>query len=94
MDSIDLELYNLWIDVLNCAKQKIEYNNDYLYGLTQIDDEINIMIGSGQFNKKGEEIMIRKYLDLSEKISKLKQELKKYYKTQIRDKLYLYELLK
>lgn len=94
MDSVDLDLYNLWVDVLSCAKQKNEYNSDYLYGLTQIDDDINIMIGSGQFNKKGEEIKIRKYLDLSEKISKLKQELKNYYKTQIRDKLYTYELLK
>ena len=62
--------------------------------MSQIDEDINIKIGSGQFNKKGEEIMVKKYLDLDEKISHLKKAVQDYFCTYIKPKLFEYELLK
>lgn len=94
IDKIDHDLLDQWKKVLNIAKSKSEFIAKYKYGLKQIDTEINIMVPSGTFNKKGEEIMVRKYLDLNEEIGYLKSMIKDYYKTQIKPKLFEYELLK
>ncbi|MDD4104171.1 MAG: hypothetical protein PHU89_04150, partial [Bacilli bacterium] len=90
----DSELLESWRQVFECAKAKSEFDLSKTYGLSQIDDEINIKIGSGQFNKKGEEIMVKKYLDLDEKINQLKKSLKDYYLKFIKPKLFEYQLLK
>lgn len=94
MNTKDKDLYQKWLNVLNLAKNTDEYNSSYTYGLSQIDKEINIKIGSGTLNKKGEEIMVPKYKDLDEKISILKETLKLYYLSEIKSKLFKYSLLK
>lgn len=94
LDNDDITIINQWIDILSDAKDKEEYNNKYTYNLLQIDKDINKKIGSGVFNKKGEEIKIPKYSDLDEKIKELKTQLAQYYKTYIKEKLFFYELLK
>lgn len=90
----DKTLLQLWHEILSIAKSKTEYISTYKYGLTQLNKEINIKIPSRTYNKTGKEIMIPKYTDLDEKIKAMKEELKKYYNTQIREKLFYYELLK
>lgn len=94
MNTKDKDLFQKWLNVLNLAKETDEYNCNYTYGLSQIDKEINIKIGSGTLNKKCEEIMVPKYKDLDEKISILKESLKLYYLSEIKSKLFKYSLLK
>ena len=93
-DVADQILYDAWIEVLNLAKATEEYHADWTYGLSQICDDINVDEPSGTFNKKGEEINRPKYRILDEKISELKRLLKSYYQTEIKDKLFRYQLLK
>ncbi len=93
IDKEDIKLYNAWIEVLDTARTKSEYNKKFNYGLFQLDNEVNVRIGSGQFNKKGEEIIVKKYLDLDEKINQLKGILKDYY-DDLKPKLFEYKLLK
>ena len=89
-------LVDLWKEVLDEVKKgnKPEYNKSYNYGLYQIDKEINIKIPTGNFNKKGEPTFKKKYPVLDEKIDKLKKALDIFYKAEIKDKLFKYELLK
>ena len=94
LNDADEKLLQLWEEILNIAKNKGEYVCSYKYGLAQLNKDINIKIPSGSFNKTGKEIMIPKYSDLDEKIKTIKDELKDYYNSQVRDKLFLYELLK
>jgi hypothetical protein len=90
----DNELLFAWQNVLKQIILTKEYDNKFSYGLSQIENEINIKEPSGTKNKKGEDIMKPKYPELDEKIKILKEILKSYYKTQIKDKLFEYELLK
>lgn len=93
-DNIDRDILNSWNDILLYLSNTEEYNQSWTYGLYQIDKEINVKTGSGTFNKKNEEIMIPKYRKLDEKISLLKDKLKHYYNTEIKPKLFKYQLLK
>lgn len=94
LDAKDTELINQWNKVLSIAKKEVEFNSKFNYGLKQIDSEINLMIPSDTLNKKGEVIMVRKYLDLNEEIGLLKSLTKKYYTEEIKPKLFEFELLK
>lgn len=89
------KLYILWLDVLSEIKKDIEeYNENYKYGLYQIQKDINVKTESGSFTKTGEPIMVLKYPTLDEKIKKLKVELKEFYLKTLQPKLFEYELLK
>lgn len=88
------DLYDLWIEVFSLAKATDNYNKNWTYGLKQIEKELNEKIGSGTYNKKGEEIKVPKYEKLDEKINVLKTELKKYYFEILTPPLFKYELLK
>lgn len=109
LDSADNKILGLWKSVLECAKQTDEYNPQYTYGLWQIESELNVWEYNGDIytelqrkekNKecknrgKSEPEMLRRYVSLNTAINELKVGLKEYYKTQIQDKLFLYELLK
>jgi len=88
------KLIKLWEKVLKLAKATDEYNENWTYGLYQIEHDINIKVGSGTYNKKGEELKKPKYRRLDEQINILKIELKKYYDEILKPKLFEYELLK
>jgi hypothetical protein len=110
LNKMDNEILNLWEEVLNQAKKTEEYNKSYTYGLWQIENELNIWIDDDsetwtneakevekqkrREKKKKELVLHRKYVNLNTAISALKTALKDYYKTQIQDKLFKYELLK
>lgn len=89
-------LIKLWADILDEIKKDyiIEYNKDYKYWLYQIQKEINLKIESWNFRKDWTPIMKPKYPILDEKIKKIKEELRYFYKTKIEWKLFEYELLK
>lgn len=94
LDNEDMNLINLWTNVLNEAKNTKEYNNKRSYWLYQIDKDINIKVWTWTFDKTWKEKMAPKYLVLDSKIKQLKEWLKKYYTIKITDKLFEYELLK
>ena len=87
-------ILNEWKDILNLSKVTDEYNENFTYGLSQIEKDINVKIGSGTYTKKGEEIKVPKYKKLDERITNFKKELKKYYAEKLVPKLFEYELLK
>lgn len=94
LDNDDKILLNNWKSVITEAQSCEEFNSKYTYGLSQIEKDINILVGSGTLNKKGEEIKVPKYEKLDEKITILRDNLKKYYLAQLKSKLFKYELLK
>lgn len=110
LNNTDVGLLNLWNRVLEIAKTTDEYNPKYTYGLWQIENELNVFCDSdGQIwsgtDKKAENkyreslnkpklYLSPKYIDLNTAINAIKSVLRDYYKTQIQDKLFLYELLK
>ena len=95
-DMKEHNLIKLWKDILNEIKKdnKVEYNEDYKYWLYQIQKEINIKIESWSFTKSWDPIMKLKYPTLDEKLKRLKEWLKIFYKKNIEPKLFEYELLK
>lgn len=88
------DLINSYNDLLEKIKNCDEYNPDFSYGTFQIQEEINIDIKSGIKDKKGKEKTIKKYPKLDEKLDSLKRKLKDYYKNNIYNDLFKYELLK
>lgn len=94
LNSQNKMLLDAWNKILILIQSADEYIEKWTYGLNQIEKEINIKIGSGTFNKKGEEILVPKYKKLDENISIFKKELNNYYHEIIKPKLFEYELLK
>jgi hypothetical protein len=83
------ELISQWNKILDIAKQKVEYNEKYKYGLYQIMKEINL-------SYRDDNNIIRYYYDdLNTEINTLKKTmLPDFYEKFIEPKLFKYELLK
>ncbi len=79
---------NLWKEVFEEAIKTKEYQPSLKYGTYQIINELNT------FYKNERDKNIYNYPILNTKVNSLKEALKIYYKTQIQDKLFEYELLK
>ena len=90
------EEHTLW-DKMQHLLQMIrtcdEYNQDFTYGLYQIDEEINIKIPVGT-NSDGTQKMDFKYGDLNNLVKEIKGLAKKYYIGNLVDTLFEYEFLK
>ncbi len=84
----DEKLLDLWDEILEEAKQTNEYKKSLKYGTYQIIQELNT------FYKDEKDRKIFNYPILNTKINSLKIQLKEYYKIQIQDKLFQYQLLK
>jgi len=105
LNHTDKSILNLWNDILKEAKNTKNYKSDFTYWLYQIIQELNTYIYNWKsytldekkklsltsIDKKSVSI---EYLELNTKIEELKKFLKEYYKNQIQDKLFKYELLK
>lgn len=90
------DLINSYNDLLKEIKNCEEYNPDFSYGTFQIQEEINIDVEVDSINKKGEPVKVKnkKYNNVNTLIVNLKKKLKDYYKNNIYQDLYKYELLK
>jgi hypothetical protein len=84
----DRELVDLWQEVFEECRKTKNYKPDLRYGTYQIIQELNTSY------KNDKNKTIYDYPMLNTKIEALKNALKSYYKTQIQDKLFEYELLK
>lgn len=101
----DTAILSLWGTILEEAKQTKNYKKEYTYGLYQIIQELNTYTYQWKSYTK-EEIKNLKlsssdkkwvnveYVSLNTKIDELKKFLKEYYKHEIQEKLFEYELLK
>lgn len=93
-------LLKYWNDVLYEARKTSEYkeimksNPKCTFGLWQIKEELNIKIDSGRVNKTGTPIMTQKYPPLNSEITKLENELKKYYSEELLPRIFQYQLIK
>lgn len=76
-------------------KNKIykNFNKDYKYGIYQIDEEINVKEQRG-FKADGSPNMVYIDGDLNNMLKSFKEEVKSYYKDNLVDTLFEYELLK
>ena len=93
-------LFEKWNRIVKRAKthhykeeEQTGWNDDYNYGLFQIDDEINIKIDSG-YVKNGKPIMINLDGELNNYIKDFKTALNDYYKNNLTDELFKYQFLK
>jgi len=100
LDDQEKNLLKYWEDVLYEARKTTEYqeimknNPKCTFGLWQIKEEINIRIDSGRVSKTGKPIMTQKYPPLNSEITKLENELKKYYSQELLPKVFSYQLIK
>ncbi|MXR12474.1 hypothetical protein DR095_02000 [Mycoplasma flocculare] len=87
----ELEIENLWFNILEHASTTSNYRSDFKYGLYQIIEELNTktLIGSTKSNKYSYD-----YPELNGNIEAIKQKLKKYYLEEIAPILFEYEFLK
>lgn len=90
------DLIDSYNDLLKEIRKCDEYNPDFSYGTFQIQEEINIDVEVDSINKKGEPIKVKnkKYNNVNTLVVNLKKKLKDYYKNNIYQDLYKYELLK
>jgi len=89
------ELLNIWNSILEKAKTTIEYKNldcEFKLGIHQINNQINTFYFIE--NEFGEKTKIYNYPDLNGNLNLLKVKLKEYFDESLRNKLFLYELLK
>lgn len=81
-------LYNEWCKLLNYAKATNEYNSELTYGVFQIFAEIDTSY------KENEDTIIWNNLEVHSSLRTLKELVKDYYNTEIKETLFKYELLK
>lgn len=92
-------LLKYWKDVLYETEDTDEYgylmtNGNVRLGLWQIKEEINVKVSTGEYDKKGKEILTYKHTMLNTYIKSLEIELKNYYENSIIPDLFKYELIK
>lgn len=91
LDNEERALMDLWFKILAEAKQTVNYNPEWTYGVYQISKELNTfkVVGTGK-NKKN----VYDYPVLNGDLDTLRTKLKDYYKSHITQKMFKYELLK
>lgn len=88
LNNDEKELFQIWSQVFDYAKNTSNYRKEITYGLWQIDNELN------SSRKDDNKNVIYDYPELNGSINVLKTKLKIYYDKYIVDKLFEYELLK
>lgn len=91
LNSEEEKLMNTWNNILAEAKKTKNYNKDLTYGVYQITKELNTyhIVGTGTAREK-----IPDYPNLNGYLVSLRNNLKEYYNSHIKKKLFKYELLK
>ena len=91
LDSVENHLLNIWEDILAEAKVAKNYDKTLTYGVYQITKELNTSYVEGNGRKKRR---IYDYPNLNSYLETLRINLKKYYKSHIKVKMFEYELIK
>ena len=101
----DESILTLWFSILEDAKKTWNYKKDFTYWLYQIIQELNTyryqeksytkeQLKALELWKIEKKQVSIEYVELNTKIDDMKKLLKEYYRMQIQDKLFEYELLK
>lgn len=87
----ETKLISLWNEILKKAKETKEYNPDFTYGVYQIKKELNTYYDEkiGKTKKR-----IYNYPELNGNLETLSRLLREYYKENIMQKLFEYNLIK
>ncbi|MDD6375756.1 MAG: hypothetical protein PUG07_08205 [Ruminococcus sp.] len=91
LDAESKKLMALWDNILSEAKKTANYNPKLTYGVYQITKELNTFHKEGSGKKQQ---TVYDYPNLNGYLTTLRDDLKKYYKTHITEKMFKYELLK
>lgn len=95
LNGFDEELIKKYDEIINLIKinniNKDKFNENFYYGISQIDEEFNTTRKVKEGNK---EIKIYDFPELNTSLIELKNLLKQYYAKNISDKLKKYELIK
>lgn len=105
LNNTDKSIISLWENILEDAKKTKNYKKDYTYWFYQIIQELNTYLYNSKsytkeelkslfLNQSEKKAVSLEYVELNTKIEDLKKFLKEYYKNEIQDKLFKYELLK
>ena len=91
LDDEEVELMEVWRQILAEAKKTSRYNGEFNYGVYQITKELNTshVVGTGRTKKT-----VYDYPVLNGHLDTLRILLKAYYKSHITEKMFKYELLK
>lgn len=86
-----------WNEVINEAKQcqvkGAQFNKNLKYGLYQIEEDLCSAVVEKE-DKFGKKYYEKAYKELNNLVFEFKKELEKYYKENIHNKLFEYQLLK
>ena len=91
LDDDEKELLSLWNQIIGEARNTVNYNPEFNYGVYQITKELNTFteVGTGKTKKRDYD-----YPVLNGHLETLRTKLKEYYKSHITAKMFEYELLK
>jgi len=91
LDDDENDLLEQWNRILKEAKKTANYDPSLTYGVYQITKELNTFHKEGSGKKQQ---TVYDYPNLNGYLTTLRDDLKKYYKTHITEKMFKYELLK
>lgn len=105
LNDTDKRIINFWNEILIEAKKTANYKENFTYWFYQIIQELNTYKYNDKIYTREELKNLKlwalekkqvsiEYVELNTKIDDLKRFLKEYYKNEIQDKLFEYELLK
>lgn len=91
LDADEKAIMKLWTRIITKAKTTANYNPKLSYGVYQITKELNTFHVEGTGKQKKN---IYDYPDLNGDLNVLRDKLKEYYISHIKDKMFKYELVK
>ena len=91
LDEEEFILMRLWDNILREARSTKKYNKKFSYGVYQIDKELNTFRVEGSGRNKHN---VYDYVSLNGDLDSLRGNIKAYYKSHIRNKMFSYELVK
>lgn len=92
LDQEETKMYELWLRILNEAKNTVKYNSKLNYGIFQINDELDTyhMVPT----KRGKDKKVWDYIQLHSDLNTMRGLIKTYYHTHIMPNLFKYNFIK
>lgn len=91
LDDEEIALVDLWNKILMEARTTANYNYNLSYGIYQIDNELNTFRVEGKGKNKRK---VYDYPNLNGDLDTLRDNLKSYYKSHIKSKMFEYKLIR
>ena len=92
LDQEETKMYELWLRILNEAKNTVKYNPKLNYGIFQINDELDTYHTVP--TKRGKDKKVWDYIQLHSDLNTMRGLVKTYYHTHIMSNLFKYSFIK